>query len=329
MKAKRALLLSLALITAAAPFSCGRTEQKTETSSSERETAAETTAAETSEKTTSAENKKDGKGIDLSFGMLGYVKKSKKSSANANASTLYKAICTVLTDKERKVADNVVYSHTESEDELNKTVRETYFNPEKDLEYIMSLGEDGFPEWIICSCNTKKDDYVGVFGNNSRADELREMNWAEVLKVFGYEQGEYSEVRLEKIEPSTETVSAQGTALDLDDPDVMESCMLASTIGWEYNRGISDMPLYLYGKWSKDTPFTADFDWEVPQHGDIEFILEMYGRDVGRVLCWDTARDKKYVGDSDMGYGYNSFAGRTWDEVLEYFGYKQGEYVDY
>lgn len=327
MLKNRVFAFAAALLMTAAAAGCGKTEPAVGT-----ETEA-TTAVRTEEPSTAAPTEKasdkGGKGVDLTFGMLGYVKKSKKSSANANASTLYKAITTVLVDKEQKISDNVIYSHTDGADELNKYMHDTYYSPEDDIEYIMSADDNGYPQWVLCSKNTKKDDYVGVFGNNSRADELREMNWADVLKMFGYEQGEYSEVRLEKFEYNTEPVTVQRTALDLDDPDVMESCMLASTIGWEYNRGIPDMPLYLYGKWSKDTQFTADLDWEVPEHGDIEFILEMYGSDVGRVLCWDTARDKKYVGDSDMGYGYNSFAGRTWDEVLEYFGYKQGEYVEY
>ena len=110
MLKKRAFAFMAALLMTASAAGCGKKEPAAE------QKAEVTTAAKTTEPATTAagekKSDKDGKGIDLTMGMLSYVKKSRKSSANAAASTLYKAINTVLVDKGQKFADNVIYSHT-------------------------------------------------------------------------------------------------------------------------------------------------------------------------------------------------------------------------
>lgn len=332
MLKSRAFAFVAALLMTVSAAGCGKTEPTAETKPES------TTAVQTTESSTAATgdktSDKEGEGIDLTFGMLGYVKKSKKSSANANASTLYKAICTVLTDKEQKVADNVVYSHTDGTDELNMAVNETYFDPQEDIEYIMAMDDNGYPLWVICSKNTKKDDYVGVFGNNSRADELREMNWADVLRVFGYEQGEYSAIKLENedfdktAESKTQSIGfGDGRSVnysELDDLDLM-----ALSIGMEYNFGTVQKPLYMYGVFGKDEPFTADVPWEMPEHGDMEFVIEMEGVQIGRVMCWETGTDKSLVGSFNLCGERYYLSDSSWDEILEYFGYTQGEYIEF
>ena len=275
---KRALLLSLALITAAASITARRQAAEKEPAA-EREAEA-TTAAKTTEPATTAagekKSDKDGKGIDLTMGMLSYVKKSRKSSANATASTLYKAINTVLVDKGQKFADNVIYSHTDGTDELNKYMHDTYYSPEEDIEYIMSADDDGYPLWVLCSKNTKKDDYVGAFGSNSRADELREMNWADVLKIYGYEQGEYSDIRLEKDESAYNTQPAQKSISFGDGRTINYRSLTTLTLwrclsAWSTLRHLRSP--YLYGVFGKDSPLPL-MTWEMPEHGDIELSLK-------------------------------------------------------
>ena len=180
MLKNRAFAFAAALLMTVSAWSCGKTEPKAELE--EVTTAAETTEPTTAEEEQSSEgSKKKGEGIDLTFGMLGYVKKSKRSSANASASTLYKAVTTVLVDEEKKFADNIIYSNTDEDNEFNKNVKK-YFEPIDPLEYIIVPDEYGQPSLMICSKNTKNDDYVGAYGNSAVISDLREKTWPEILK---------------------------------------------------------------------------------------------------------------------------------------------------
>ncbi len=334
MKAKRVLLLSLALLTAASSFGCGKESSKSEEKSSSKETTTETTEAE--EEKTTKKDKKGGDVLDeLSLGMMGYVEKSKQTSANVKAKTLYHSVVCVLTDDEQKIANDIIYTKT-GEGEFGKKVKE-YFSDTEDIEYIVIPDDYGQPKSIICCEGTSRKDKVGVYGDIEDADELKELKWKKVLEKFGLEYGKYTDIKLEKDDNSYtgsnyNTTREEPQGIDFDDIDALESCDLAAAIAWEYNRGENDIPVYLYGKWSKDTPFTAiteGGDWETPKHGDIEYVMEYNGFSVSKVYCWDTDRDKKYVGDTDFGYGYTNYVGKTWDDVLDYYGYKQGEYVEY
>ena len=323
MKAKRALLLSLALLSASVSFSCGKESRRSE-EKSEPETTTE--AQETTEK-----KDKSGSGLDLSLGMMGYVKKSKTASANMNAKSIYNSILCVLVDEESKFGNDIIYTKT-GEGDFGEKVNK-YFVNDKEFEYIIIPDETGQPKAVICCSGTSRKDKVGIYGDIEDADDIRELKWKKVLAKFGLEYGEYTDIKLEDEDYGYNSYNnssyQEPKGYDLDDKDLMESCDLAAAIAWEYNRGENDIPVYLYGKWSKDAPFTSDFDWEIPEHGDIEYVLEYNGYSVTKLFCWDTARDKKYVGDCDLGYGYLNFVDRTWDDVLEYYGYKQGEYVDY
>ena len=316
---KRAIILSLALMLTLSCFGCGKDAQKAAPKSEENTT-------EATETTEASSKYKDCKGVDLSLGMLDYVEKSRKSSANSTANVLFKAMLTVFVDHSWQCEQEIVYGTT-AEGEVSEEMKK-YFTDDKDFEYIVGFTDDGQPEWLICCGGTSRKDIVGIYGDVEDADGIRELKGKKVLAKYGFEYQKYTDFTVKEYEYTTS--QQERPELDLDDPDVMDSCMLACTIGWEYNRGMPDMPLYRYGKWSKDTPFTSDFDWEVPEHGDIEYIVVMYGDEIGRVLCWDTSRDKKYVGDSDMGFGYGrSYADMTWDDVLKDFGYTQGEYIEY
>ena len=338
MKAKRILLLSLALITAASSFGCGKESSKSEEKSSKAETTAE--ATEEAEEETTKKDKKDSKGGDvldeMSLGMLGYVEKSKQTSANVNASSIYKSIMTVLTDEESKFSGNIIYAKA-GEGDFGEKLSE-YYSPLNELEYVAIIDDYGQPKAVMCCEGTSRKDKVGVYGDVEDADDIRDMKWKKVLEKFGLEYGEYTDIKLEKVDNSYtgsnyNTTREEPQGIDFDDIDAVESCDLAAAIAWEYNRGENDIPVYLYGKWSKDTPLTALaeewVDFDIPKHGDIEYVMEYNGFSVTKVYCWDTERDRKYVGDADMGYGYTNFVGKTWDDVLDYYGYKQGEYVEY
>ena len=331
MKAKRVLLMCLALLTAASSFGCGKDGSKSKEKSSKTEKTTEATEEETTKK-----DKKGGDVLDeMSLGMLGYVEKSKQTSANINAKTLFHSVMCVLTDDEKKIANDIIYTKT-GEGEFGEKVHE-YFSELDPLEYIIIPDDNGQPEAVICCSGTSRKDKVGIYGDIEDADEIREMKWKKVLEKFGLEYGKYTDIELEKAEydytgSNYSATQEEPRGIDFDDVDAVESCDLAAAIAWEYNRGENDIPVYLYGKWSKDTPLTVlaeETDWEVPKHGDIEYVLEYNGFSVTNIFCWDTERDKKYVGDANMGYGYTNFVGKTWDDVLDYYGYKQGEYVEY
>lgn len=330
MRTKKLFLTVLALSMAASSFGCGKESSKSEEKSSKAEKTTE--ATEIAEEDTTKKDKDSGDALDeLSLGMLGYVEKSKQTSANVNAKTLYHAVVTVLTDDEKKIANDIIYTKT-GEGEFGKKVKE-YYSDTDDIEYIVIPDEYGQPKAVICCGGTSRKDKVGIYGDIEDADEIREMKWKKVLEKFGFEYKKYTDIELEKDDRSNYSYTREEPqGIDFDDADAVESCDLAAAIAWEYNRGEEDIPVYLYGKWSKDTPLTVlaeETDWEVPEHGDIEYVLEYNGFSVINVFCWDTERDKKYVGDANMGYGYTNFVGRTWDDVLDYYGYKQGEYVEY
>ena len=322
---KRAFLFGLALLATVSVSGCKSPSEKngkednSTTVTDETTTAKENTVSET---TTRRKNKEK-------TGMLGYVEKSKQSSANANAKTLYHSVMSVLTDDEKKIANDIIYTKT-GEGEFGEKVNK-YFIELDPLEYIVIPDEHGQPKVVLCCSGTSRKDKVGIYGDIEDADDIKELKWKKVLEKFGLEYGKYTDIELEKFDYSSNYsyTHEEPQGIDFEDVDALESCDLASAIAWEYNLGETDIPVYLYGKWSKDTVFTADIDWEIPKHGDIEYVIEFNGFSVSKVFCWDTERDKKYVGDTDFGYGYTNFVDKTWDDVLEYYGYKQGEYVEY
>ena len=46
-------------------------------------------------------------------------------------------------------------------------------------------------------------------------------------------------------------------------------------------------------------------------------------------MCWENGTDKTLVGKYNLKGERQYLSGSSWDEVLEYFGYTQGEYVEY
>lgn len=103
---------------------------------------------------------------------------------------------------------------------------------------------------------------------------------------------------------------------------------MASGISMEFFCNDSPLPNMVYGIRSKEEKFTKNTQWDIPSHGDIEYII-IYDASgsLYRVLCWDTDRDKKYVGDSELGESGDNIAEMNWDEVLEKYGFTQGSYT--
>lgn len=316
----RAFTFAAVFLMTLSAFSCGSTEQRaekaenTQAATMETQTTAPTDAAEKSDKKGSA---------DLSFGMMKYVKKSRRASADSAAFSLKNAMSSVIIDNEQKFANDMIYSNT-GVGEFNKQIHETYFDPDDELDYIVKMDEYGYPKWLLCCEGKKKRDYVGVYGDVEDAEEIKDMKWKDVLEKFGFEYGEYTDIKLEKAEHIQPSASTNIKYEGLDDLD-----LLALTIVWEYNIGTSQKPFYLYGKWGKDEPFTADLPWKAPEHGDMEFVIEMSGFQIGRVFCWEIGSDKSQVGMVNINGERYYLSESSWDEILSYFGYTQGEYIEY
>lgn len=338
---KKIFAFAAALLMTVSAFGCGNTGAGTDPDDEETVTSAEATEPTTEEEESTDENTdRDGSGIDLSFGMLGYVKKSKKSSANSAASSLYKASNTVLVDEEKKIAGDIVYSNTGEDNGFDQCIRK-YFEPIDPLDYIIETDEYGQPKLILCSKAKKNDDYVGVFGDTKDIDELRDMRWQEVLDRYGFKYGAYTDIGLEDYDDSyqsTESSNYTGTVFPewvngngdkIDYENMSDLDLLALSIGMEYIWGESDKPFYYYGKWGADEPFTAAVPWKVPEHGDIEFVIELQGFETGRVMCWEVGSDKSQVGKYNFKGDRQYLSDSSWDEILEYMGYTQGEYVEY
>ena len=68
---------------------------------------------------------------------------------------------------------------------------------------------------------------------------------------------------------------------------------------------------------SKDEEFIKNTQWDIPSNGDIEYIIIFdTSGSLYRVLCWDTDRDKKFVGDSELGESGDNIAELNWDAFV-------------
>ena len=336
----RVFAFAAALILTLAASSCGKTAQGHKDEDEDITTADVTAETVTTAAEEQETDEKDGDG--LTIGMLGYVKKSRKASANANASTLYKSIACLLQDYNKKFGNDIIYSNTRVGG-FNRKLRETYFYSVDELDYIISVDEYGQPVWVLCSRGKKAE--TGAYGDIEDIDELRDMKWNEVLQKYGFEQSEYTDIELEDIDYESSSSQSQqpgggynptasqsitmvdGNSINYQEVDDLD--LIALSIGMEYDFGISQKPFFYYGVFGRDEPFTADVPWEMPEHGDVEFVIEMTGAEIGRVMCWEKDTDKSLVGSYNLRGERYYLSDSNWDEILEYFGYTQGEYIEY
>lgn len=220
----------------------------------------------------------------------------------------------------------VIYGHIQDGSEFgNDFVSQHKSIGEQDIEYLMFLNDDGFADFVMCWICSYDKNMVGCGGRieieESILSEVDTSNWDEVLAHYGLKEGEYTYIY------SGEDKKEEVKELDLEDTDVGESCILASALAKEDEYLFSGDNAVCYGLRKKDEPFT-DQSFEVPSHGDIEYVIvyDNMGK-LYRVLCWDCDRDKRYVGDTDLGV-FDDLAASGWDKVLEKYGFKQGEYTE-
>ena len=174
---------------------------------------------------------------------------------------------------------------------------------------------------MVWNCSNEKK-YVGCSGKIESIEEINAKNWDEVLTYYGLKEKEYTSINSDKVNESSTSPT-----LDKEDPDVANSCILAYSLAREYATDYSDKPA-VYGIRSKDEKFIKNTHWDIPAHGDIEYIIIFdTSGNLYRVLCWDTDKDKKYVGDSELGENGDNIAELNWDDVLEKYGFKQGQYT--
>ncbi|MCR5599181.1 MAG: hypothetical protein K6G33_00340 [Ruminococcus sp.] len=324
---KRIIILAAALLMTASAFSCGdagtkaekNDESTTDTAEITTEPATEKDNEETTEK--NQDNKSDS--FDVGFGMMKYVKKSKQASATSCAYIIRNCVRNDLTEKDSICTDKIVYTNT-GVGEFSEAMHEDHFDSSDDMDYIMCMDEDGSPKWVMCCRAEKKRDPVGKCGYVEYFEDTEGVKWSEVLEKFGFEQGAYSDIHLEKKENIKPHVPSNISYKGLSRLD-----LLALTICWEYNLGTSGKPFYYYGKWGADEPFTADVPWDYPEHGDTEFVIQMCGAEIEKVYCWECGTDRSEIGDIGC-YGVGIRIGNdSWDDILSRFGYTSGEYVEY
>lgn len=105
---------------------------------------------------------------------------------------------------------------------------------------------------------------------------------------------------------------------------------MASGIGMEFFCNESPLPDMVYGHIRDNSEFgNYFFSIHKSLDEDVEYIAfvneEGFAEDV---LCWICSYEKKYVGiakkyDSNMKDDFEN-----WDEVLAYYGLKEGEYTN-
>lgn len=325
---KRALLCGLAFLMAAASFSCGKTEPQTEISSSVTETTVSETAriGETTgtggEESTEATTKK--KNSSWSFGMMGYVKKSHQVTANINAKTLFTAFTTYMFDNQLVADTDIVYSNTavcEMSSELKELIGD-----EKDYDFIIIFdSKNHMPETVLVPYY-EKNNFVG---SSVASDEYEGMKWSEALEKYGFTSGEYTEIKLKEDDSAYKPnlrEEPQENTLDLSDPEMETAYECAIMIFTVDEYAYSDQEI-VYFKHLKEDKFPDEDALQMSPHGDIEYVL-VYDEN-GELLksyAWNCDSDKRYVGDSECGWGQDDYASLGWDGLLEEFGLTEGRY---
>ena len=303
MRHKKTILFSIIVISTLCFISCGKDTKDSLSSSQNTETQTSHDTSDTNITNTTKVSDDDSQG--------------KKSSSRTMASGIgMEYFCN------ESPLPNMVYGHIRDNSEFGNYFFSIHKSLDEDVEYIAFVNEEGFAEDVLCWICSYEKKYVGIakkYDSNLKDDFE---NWDEVLSYFGLKEGEYTNIYFDGFNEGSTTPT-----LDKEDPDVANSCILAYSLAREYATDYSDKPA-VYGIRSKDDEFIKNTLWDIPSHGDIEYIIIFdTSGNLYRVLCWDTDRDKKYVGDSELGEDGDNTAELNWDDVLEKYGFKQGQYT--
>ena len=303
MRHKKTILFSIIIISTLCFISCGKDTKDSLSSSQNTETQTSHDTSDTNITNTTKVSDDDSQG--------------KKSSSRTMASGIgMEYFCN------ESPLPNMVYGHIRDNSEFGNYFFSIHKSLDEDVEYIAFVNEEGFAEDVLCWICSYEKKYVGIakkYDSNLKDDFE---NWDEVLSYFGLKEGEYTNIYSDGFNDGSTT-----PILDKEDPDVANSCILAYSLAREYATDYSDKPA-VYGIRSKDDGFIKNTLWDIPSHGDIEYIIIFdTSGNLYRVLCWDTDKDKKYVGDSELGENGDNIAELNWDDVLEKYGFKQGQYT--
>ncbi|MBP5432285.1 hypothetical protein [Ruminococcus sp.] len=303
MRHKKTILFSIIIISTLCFISCGKDTKDSLSSSQNTETQTSHDTSDTNITNTTKVSDDDSQG--------------KKSSSRTMASGIgMEYFCN------ESPLPNMVYGHIRDNSEFGNYFFSIHKSLDEDVEYIAFVNEEGFAEDVLCWICSYEKKYVGIakkYDSNLKDDFE---NWDEVLSYFGLKEGEYTNIYSDGFNEGSTT-----PILDKEDPDVANSCILAYSLAREYATDYSDKPA-VYGIRSKDDGFIKNTLWDIPSHGDIEYIIIFdTSGNLYRVLCWDTDKDKKYVGDSELGENGDNIAELNWDDVLEKYGFKQGQYT--
>ena len=303
MRHKKTILFSIIIISTLCFISCGKDTKDSLSSSQNTETQTSHDTSDTNITNTTKVSDDDSQG--------------KKSSSRTMASGIgMEYFCN------ESPLPNMVYGHIRDNSEFGNYFFSIHKSLDEDVEYIAFVNEEGFAEDVLCWICSYEKKYVGIakkYDSNLKDDFE---NWDEVLSYFGLKEGEYTNIYSDGFNEGSTTPT-----LDKEDPDVANSCILAYSLAREYATDYSDKSA-VYGIRSKDDEFIKNTLWDIPSHGDIEYIIIFdTSGNLYRVLCWDTDRDKKYVGDSELGEYGDNIAELNWDDVLEKYGFKQGQYT--
>ena len=303
MRHKKTILFSIIVISTLCFISCGKDTKDSLSSSQNTETQTSHDTSDTNITNTTKVSDNDSQG--------------KKSSSRTMASGIgMEFFCN------ESPLPNMVYGHIRDNNEFGNYFFSIHKSLDEDVEYIAFVNEEGFAEDVLCWICSYEKKYVGIakkYDSNLKDDFE---NWDEVLSYFGLKEGEYTNIYSDGFNEGSTTPT-----LDKEDPDVANSCILAYSLAREYATDYSDKSA-VYGIRSKDDEFIKNTLWDIPSHGDIEYIIIFdTSGNLYRVLCWDTDKDKKYVGDSELGENGDNIAELNWDDVLEKYGFKQGQYT--
>ena len=315
---KRVLLCGLTLLMAAASFSCGKTETKTEP---QTEITSETTIEDSTETTTKKKKSSSG------FGMMGYVNKSQQSVANCNAKILHNAFTTYLLDNQLMADTDMIYSNTAVCD-MSKEIKE-YTNDEKDYDFIIIFNDKHMPETVLVPYYDK-DNHVGSY---VISDEYDGMKWSEALEKYGFKAGGYTDIPLVESDDAEESTLYKSIhdddTDDSDDSNREKAKIVASRIAnaavmyFIENQTYPAADIFYghtdLGEYSEYITENAEIE------DDTEFIIKY-----SQTEYVDTVIVRYNMESSVCGvYGRDAGNGQiSWEEALEKYGLKQGEYTE-
>lgn len=135
----------------------------------------------------------------------------------------------------------------------------------------------------------------------------------------------------------TSDINIKNTTKDSDDDsqgkqsssDIMATALRMDSASFFYQ--LDPLPKIIYSHIHDDSEFGKEFIslHKSLESEDVEYLIFLNEEGYAEyTICWICSYDKKYVGCGGKMESIDEIEANNWDEVLAYFGLKEGEYTN-